>query len=177
MKLYFVRHTSVDIPAGTCYGQTDVPLKSTFTEEALRVKEQLPPLSFHAIYSSPLTRCRQLAAYCGFDAVTREDARLKEMNFGDWEMQRWDDISDPNLQKWYADWINQPTTNGESFRGQYARVVSFLDEITQQGEEAPILVFTHGGVINCARIYFGLHTFENAFEQAPPYGEIVCFEF
>ena len=27
MEIYLVRHTSVDIPAGYAYGQTDVPLR------------------------------------------------------------------------------------------------------------------------------------------------------
>ncbi|MBR4088169.1 MAG: alpha-ribazole phosphatase, partial [Bacteroidales bacterium] len=27
MDVYLVRHTSVDVPGGVCYGQSDVPLK------------------------------------------------------------------------------------------------------------------------------------------------------
>ena len=27
MEIYLIRHTSVDVPAGYAYGQTDVPLK------------------------------------------------------------------------------------------------------------------------------------------------------
>ena len=34
MEIYLIRHTSVDVPAGYAYGQTDVPLKPTFEEEA-----------------------------------------------------------------------------------------------------------------------------------------------
>lgn len=34
MKVYLVRHTSVDVAPGTCYGQTDVPLRASFQEEA-----------------------------------------------------------------------------------------------------------------------------------------------
>ena len=34
MELILIRHTSVDVPPGVCYGQTDVPLKSTFEQEA-----------------------------------------------------------------------------------------------------------------------------------------------
>ena len=33
MEIYLIRHTSVDVPAGYAYGQTDVPLKPTFEEE------------------------------------------------------------------------------------------------------------------------------------------------
>lgn len=29
MEVILIRHTSVDVPPGMCYGQTDVPLKPT----------------------------------------------------------------------------------------------------------------------------------------------------
>ncbi len=33
MEVILIRHTSVDVPPGVCYGQTDVPLKPTFEQE------------------------------------------------------------------------------------------------------------------------------------------------
>ena len=41
MDLYLIRHTSVDVPAGYSYGQTDVPLRETFEAEAATVKEEI----------------------------------------------------------------------------------------------------------------------------------------
>ena len=64
MKLYLIRHTSVDVPQGTCYGQSNVPLKSSFEDEAEIVKKNLDGIAFDAVYSSPLSRCRKLARYC-----------------------------------------------------------------------------------------------------------------
>ena len=34
MNVYLVRHTSVNVPRGTCYGNTDVPLTDSFENEA-----------------------------------------------------------------------------------------------------------------------------------------------
>lgn len=34
MEVILIRHTSVDVPTGVCYGQTDVPLRATFEQEA-----------------------------------------------------------------------------------------------------------------------------------------------
>jgi len=34
MEVIFIRHTSVDVPPGVCYGQTDVPLRNSFEQEA-----------------------------------------------------------------------------------------------------------------------------------------------
>ena len=33
MNIYLIRHTSVDVPKGLCYGQSDVPLRPTFEAE------------------------------------------------------------------------------------------------------------------------------------------------
>ena len=72
MEVVLVRHTSVDVPKGTCYGQTDVPVRDTFEQEAECTRRSLEQyLPFDKVYSSPLTRARKLAAYCGYpDAET-----------------------------------------------------------------------------------------------------------
>lgn len=170
MDITFVRHTSVDVPKGVCYGQTDVPLNLTFPQEAEKVRAVLEGRDFGMVYTSPLSRCVKLAEYCGFaDAV--KDCRLMEMNFGDWEMKCFDEIKDSHLQEWYDDYFNVATTNGESFREQQDRVVQFLLEKKAQGEEN-MLVFTHGGVIMQAMLYIGMATLDNVFSLQPQYGEI-----
>lgn len=57
MVVYLIRHTSVDVPQGVCYGQTDVPLNPTFEEEAAQTSARLKGLQFDKVYMSPLTRC------------------------------------------------------------------------------------------------------------------------
>ena len=96
MRIVLIRHTSVDVEKGTCYGQSDVPVAATFVEEADATKALLDRLEpFDAVFSSPLTRARLLAAHCGY-ARPRLDNRLKEMYMGKWEMQRYDEIEDPH---------------------------------------------------------------------------------
>ena len=46
MVVYLIRHTSVDVPQGVCYGQTDVPLNPTFEEEAAQTSARLKGLQF-----------------------------------------------------------------------------------------------------------------------------------
>ncbi|MDL2278509.1 alpha-ribazole phosphatase [Parabacteroides sp. OttesenSCG-928-G07] len=176
MEIYLVRHTSVDVPPGHNYGQTDVPLKNTFEEEAEIVKEQLKELSFDRIWTSPLTRCSRLAAYCGFPEAERED-RIKELNFGDWEMVSFESLSeDPRSKPWFEDWINTCAPNGESLMDQYKRVSEFLDEIRKSGLNR-VCLFAHGGVLTCARIYAGEYEMKEAFLKMPPYGAVVRLEF
>lgn len=172
MEIIFIRHTSVDVPSGTCYGQTDVPLKPTFEQEAAVTLEKLNVYApFDQVYTSPLSRCTRLAAYCGYPDAERE-SRILELDFGDWEMRRFDDIKDNRLQEWYDDYLNVPATNGESFFMQYKRVANFLDELKTKPYRK-VVVFTHGGVLICAQIYARLLDFENAFTSLIPYGGMV----
>lgn len=170
MKIYLIRHTSVAVPKGICYGQTDVPLNTSFAEEAQIVKDKLKTIRSTAVYSSPLTRCTQLANFCGF-ANASLDNRLKELHFGDWEEQEWDKT---DMSIWKTDWINTPSPNGESLIQMYERVSSFLNELKEKANDT-VLIFTHGGVINCAKVYFGQTTIEESFEGIPAYGEVVGF--
>jgi alpha-ribazole phosphatase len=172
MEVILIRHTAVDVPTGTCYGQTDVPLKSTFEEEAAVTKaalENCGPIDY--AYTSPLSRCTRLAAYCGY-ADAERDPRILELNFGEWEMMLFDDISDPHLQEWYADHINTPVSGGESFMMQYLRVSNFLDELRTKPWQR-VAVFAHGGVLVSAQVYAGLVTPEAAFAALPPFGGLV----
>ena len=84
MEVVLIRHTSVDVPKGTCYGWSDVPVAETFEHEAAETKAQLAAYTpFEAVFSSPLTRARKLATFCGY-AHPEVDDRLKEMYMGDW---------------------------------------------------------------------------------------------
>ena len=174
MNVYLVRHTSVNVPKGTCYGQTDVPLKDTFEQEALLVYEQLKSISFDKAYTSPLSRCVRLASFCGFEDAEKDD-RLKEVNFGDWEMQRFDEIKDPRLQEWYDDYIHVRTTNGESFTDQYNRVAAFLSELKEKNYKN-VVIFAHGGVLIDAEIFAKHFALEHAFEHLRPYGSVIKIE-
>ncbi len=147
MKVYIIRHTTPDVPTGTCYGQTDVPLKATFQAEAQAVKDSIPDIKFDAVYSSPLSRCRFLATFCGYP-TPRLDDRIKEINFGRWEMQLFEQIDDEYIQNWYDNFVDAPIP----------------------------LIFAHGGVLACARVYAGLCDLHHAFENLIPFGGMLCIE-
>lgn len=170
MDVILIRHTSVDVPKGTCYGRTDVPVAPTFEQEAEVVKNNIGHLTFDKAFSSPLTRARKLAAYCGWPSAA-VDERLKEINMGDWEMRPFDEIKDENLQRWYDDYMHVAATNGESFQMLYARVAEFLDELKTE-QYRRVAIFAHGGVLICAGIYGGLFTEKDCFKHLAPFGGI-----
>ena len=179
MEVFMIRHTSVDVPKGTCYGWTDVPLAATFEQEATVTKQKLerllaaqPSPTFDKVYSSTLSRAYKLAHFCGFPNP-RLDSRLKEMYMGDWEMRNFDDIAktDPHIIEWYKDFMHLQTTNGEGFTQLYERVADFLDELKKQPYER-VAIFAHGGVLLCGGIYAGLFSVDDVFSHQVEYGGI-----
>ncbi len=172
MRLVLIRHTSVAVARGVCYGQTDVPLAESFQEEASEVKKGLQKFSFDQVYSSPLSRCVKLARFCGYDHLVI-DSRLAEMDFGEWEMKCYDEITEPRLQEWFDDYINVAATGGESVIDQRRRFMEFVDEIKPAHTDETIAIFTHGGILINALVAFGGKTYSEMYNAIPTYGSIV----
>ena len=177
MRIILVRHTSVDVPKGTCYGWTDVPVASTFEQEASKTKVNLSQYGrMDAVFSSPLTRARKLAAFCGYPQPQTDD-RLKEMNMDEWEMRLYDEITahDPRILEWYRDYMYLSCTGVESYHDVYRRVASFLVD-TLRGPWQQVAVFAHAGVLVCAGVWGGLFSRDEAYENLVGYGGIEVVE-
>lgn len=168
MEVFIIRHTRVAVENGICYGQTDVSLADTFIEEAELYAAHLQEVSFDAVYSSPLSRCTALAAY--FSPTPFLDERLKEMDFGKWEMQPWNAISSQEIRPWYADFVTTEVPQGESFEKLYQRCAAFVNELKTQNYERVLLV-THSGIIRCLWCYLLEIPLKNAFKIPVQFGE------
>lgn len=172
MKLVLIRHTSVAVPKGICYGNTDVPLADSFTAEASQVRKKLEKYSFDRVFCSPLSRCVALAEFCGYpDAV--KDNRLKEMNFGKWEMKSYDELMGPELQEWFDDYVNTVPPGGESVIQQQRRLLDFVISLGDHKQDETIGIFTHGGILINALVAIGGMKFEDVYNSIPPYGAII----
>lgn len=171
MKVTLIRHTTPDVPKGTCYGQTDVPLKDTFESEAAVTAASLQGMKFDKVFTSPLSRCTKLAAYCGYPDAEHDD-RLKEMNLGDWEMLPLNSIKNPNIEQFYKEYLTIQVPGGESFPVFYRRVSDFLNGLKQQSYQN-VAVFSHGGVLRCAEVYSGAIEREHAIEYIAPFGSYI----
>ncbi|MDE6442976.1 MAG: alpha-ribazole phosphatase [Muribaculaceae bacterium] len=175
MRVILIRHTSVDVPKGICYGHTDVPLASSFAIEAQIVKERIKTYHFDKVYCSPLSRCVELARFCGYEDAERDD-RLKEMDFGDWEMKAYNDIHDPRLQDWFNDYITIAPTGGESVLDQRSRFESFINEKKEEYSNSLIGIFTHGGILINALVSYSNMSYEEVYNSKPTYGAIIEIE-
>ena len=169
MEIYLIRHTTPDIAKGICYGQSDIPLSNTFSSEAKQCIAALPKY-FDKVYSSPLNRCLQLAN-CISDEV-RIDARLRELNFGDWELKKWSEIPLQEIQPWYDDWVSTAPKNGESYQELQHRACAFLEEIPTS--YARIAIVTHSGVIRALWAFFNQVALKDSFNELTiTYGDVI----
>lgn len=173
MKIMLIRHTSVDVPEGTCYGISDVPLASSFRCEFAHISQMLCSEEFDAVFSSPLSRCALLAAELAGNQAIQVDNRLAELDFGDWEMIGWDTIFESVPGKaWFADYVNTRCSNGESFANQIERCRSFLTDL-QNHPSRQVLVITHAGIIRSIMCLLQGKTPEEAFNSKLEYGQII----
>ena len=138
MILHLIRHPKPLVDPGICYGRQDL-LPENPAAVAATLSADLPPGL--PVWSSLLRRCRELAEYLHPRPIL--DARLAEMDFGDWEGRRWDDIPRAELDAWAADVAGFAPPGGESPRDLQRRALAFVDAL--QVPEAVIV--THAGVI------------------------------
>lgn len=132
-----MRHPRPRVAEGVCYGATDLPIEADPDEIAVRLRALLPAAP---LFSSPLARCRKLAE--ALHAAPILDERIRELDFGEWEMRRWDDIDRAALDAWAADPLGFAPPGGESVAGLRERVAGFLRELPEEA-----ILVTHAGVM------------------------------
>lgn len=146
MKLYLLRHTRPAVERGICYGQTDIDVAPSFYDELQVIKTKLAGINFDSLYSSPLQRCHKLAESLEMGRVIA-DERLKELHFGDWELQKWDDIPRAEFDEWANNYSTMSPPNGETFADLHGRARHFVEELKPVQAGRDILVVAHGGFI------------------------------
>lgn len=158
MKLWLLRHARVTLEAGLCYGASDVPADPDLTRQAAEAAASLLPPGL-PVRVSGLGRAQQLArelhplrADLGVPAT---DPRLNEMDFGQWELQRWDAIPRAAFDTWMADFAQHRFGGAECTQQIIERVADAMEELREQSVAEAVWV-THAGVIRAAQ-YVAAH--------------------
>ena len=168
MELYFVRHVQPAIAPGICYGQLDVPLADTHV--ALHDEISACIGKADKVYTSPLQRCQLLAARLSPAYVT--DDRLMELNFGEWEGLKWDEIDRELMDHWGANYILSGPPKGESLQQLVDSLAAFLRDLPAYHK---IVIVTHAGVIRAARHLLEGTPLERIMSEKINYGGIYTF--
>ena len=148
MKLFFLRHTSLNVEIDVFYGQTDLDVSDRFEKEVKLIKKKIKNFNIDTnyikVYSSPLKRCIKLTNKLTKNYIV--DERIKEMNLGDWEMKKMSSISKKEKLDWENNLLSFKIPNGESNNEFLKRLKSFLEDIFKFNEDA--LIVCHAGSIN-----------------------------
>ncbi|MDP4148494.1 MAG: alpha-ribazole phosphatase family protein [Bacteroidota bacterium] len=155
MEIYLIRHTTPAVAKGTCYGQTDLDLTDSLSEEAAVIRRHLPA-GIVSVHSSPLRRCARLAEYLFPAHTVRLHPDLMEIHCGHWEMKHWDELPKEDLDPWMKDFVQLRIPGGESYLDLFERVNHCYRSIRdgQAGDPGgaqaagdAIAIISHGGPI------------------------------
>lgn len=153
-EITLIRHGEVESKwRGICYGAMDVSLsqlgKQNSDEVAIELSREASP---KIVYHSGLSRTRYLAdriaAGSSGTIHVREDARLRERNYGQWQGMTWDDAYATDPENFHG-LIEAPDTyrppGGETTSEMQRRVVDWFSEQDEQAH--PIIAVSHSGPI------------------------------
>ena len=139
-----------------------VHLDETGEKQAQEAAARLAHLPVAAIYSSPVTRCLETAAYLA-DALqlTVEPVEaLGEVRYGEWEGAEIEKLA--KEKSWYAV-QHYPGRfrfpEGEALREVQMRAVTALEEIAQRHEQGEVVIaVSHADLIKLVLAYYlGIH--------------------
>jgi broad specificity phosphatase PhoE len=153
MDLILVRHGDVEAAPGLCLGQTDAPLSASgfgAVQQLAATWSEEPP---RFLFTSDLKRAQQAAQIFAarFAIEPLLDARLREVNLGEWDGRRLDEVmrSDAaRYQHWSTNWVIQEAPAGESFADVIRRTGAwFASVLSSTRDQDLVLAVAHAGSI------------------------------
>lgn len=132
-------------------GQTDIELSKQGRKKIRGLSSALKSFEIHSLYTSSLKRARQsseiLSAALGIKP--RTDARLNELNFGQWEGKTAAELLSKKDKPFFS-WTKgkwKTPAGGESLGSLRRRVRQFLRECVKKHRHKNVAIVSHGGPI------------------------------
>jgi probable phosphoglycerate mutase len=140
----------------------NVHLNEKGHQQANEAAQRLSVLPVKALYSSPVARCMETAAYvaqtCDLQAQPLDD--LGEVRYGSWEGRKIKKLA--KKKKWHAVQYYPSRLRfpggGEALREVQFRMVQTLEALAQQHKDETIVVVSHADAIKLVLAhYLGVH--------------------
>lgn len=138
-----------------------VHLNEAGHQQAHAVAQRLAALPVKAIYSSPVTRCVETAAYIAdtHRLTTRFVDELGEVEYGEWEGKKIKKLAKNPMWRavqFFPSRMRFP--QGEALREVQFRAVQAIEEIAAQHEKEMVVVVSHADIIRLLLAhYLGVH--------------------
>ncbi|MGC5326167.1 histidine phosphatase family protein [Brevibacillus sp. SYSU BS000544] len=154
MRLIWVRHGETDANrAGRYVGHLDPSLNETGVRQINQLRRLLADESPTALFTSDLRRCVETSEVLKrtWEIKPKITASLREISFGEWEGNTYDEIMQENPEaanKWYDNPFDHAPPDGETLAQFGERIDQWLNWLlTICPNDATILIVSHGGVI------------------------------
>ena len=176
-RVYLIRHAHPDFPlhAHMCLGRTDTPLGPLGRMQACLLGESFRDKAVSAVFSSPLTRCRETATPLGLPIRTVDT--LAEQDMGPWDGLDFDTIRErwPEL---YARRAIEPLLvppGAETLYEVHKRVLPALFRCLEESE-GDIAVVVHASVMQAILAELCGIPLEESRGLRPPYCGVAVLE-
>jgi broad specificity phosphatase PhoE len=138
--VYETHSTTTDNEEGVATGWLPGRLSERGRELARTLGERRRDDGLAAVLTSDLARAVETAesAFEGSGLPVREDARLRECNYGELNGRPVPEIDVERLRR-----IDEPFPGGESYRDVVDRTRDFLDDLSQEFDDARVLLIAH----------------------------------
>jgi len=183
MLLTVYRHPELAV-RGVCHGQSQVDLAESPAAAAAAIVDELSWKarldSFNVAWSSPWNQTRLVAQHLAEELGIehREDTRLSEMRFGDWEGKSYSEIraeQPEKFQMWMETWLTEGAPGGETVEDFLNRVGSWFAEFKEQSKSG--LMISHSGTIRALLHHFHEAPFSELIARPIAEGDSFNFEF
>lgn len=154
---YFVRHGETLINQAQCFNGSNVDAALTVNGQnaAVRLGNYLAPQAFDAIVSSPLQRARTttdllVQASQVPQPASQLDARLQEMDLGDWDGQPVvEQATHPEFEHYFhhPDLFDAQKLHAESYQSVLKRARAVVTEYERAYPQGDVLIVAHGIVL------------------------------
>lgn len=176
-NLILIRHGETDWNLeGRYTGQTDVPLNTNGRRQARSAAKRLQDQKIDAIYSSDLIRAQETAEALRHDQdiPLHFDARLREINQGEWEGLHIEAIRMRFAEAWRVH-KEQPLSvappGGETVGQVRERVFAAIEDILHQHPKANIAIVSHGLALALLRAHAAGAAIEKVWDFIPPHAQ------
>jgi broad specificity phosphatase PhoE len=160
--IYMVRHGQTVWNVDKRFrGTIDVPLNERGRTDAHRVAEHLAAVGLAAVYTSPLSRAREvadaIAGAAGLPGTSDLDGLLN-LDYGDWHGLTKDECAtrDPDAWRRYRECPEQARCpGGEALANAAERVTSALIDLSQRHAGGVVAAVSHGVMVRLAALRAG----------------------
>lgn len=138
--IYETHSTSLDNEQGLASGHYDVDLSVGGKQQARELGERYREQPPDAVLCSDLRRasCTAEIAFAGRGVPVAKDARLRELNYGDWTRRPSKEVQAERTRR-----IAEPFPNGESYEHAMARMRDFLVDLWRDYDGKTVLIIGH----------------------------------